>query len=248
MTERQVRPAGLALVKQFEGLRLQAYRDPAGVWTVGYGHTTAAGAPKVTPGMTVTEAEAEAVLRRDLATFEARVARLVSVALNDNEFAALVSLCFNIGATAFAGSTCLRRLNAGDRKGAAEALTRWTKATVAGRKVRLAGLVRRRQAERRLFLAPPSRPGDVVEEIAALPPAATRSSWLASRSVAGTAAALTGALGAVTQALAEIERSGGGLFDILQRFPTGVGSVALILAGLGLVAYARRDDWLKGRR
>ncbi|MDT4867069.1 Phage lysozyme [compost metagenome] len=94
---RRINAAGLSLVKQWEGLRTRAYRDVAGVWTIGYGQTSAAGAPTVKPDMAITEAQAEDILRADLATFEEQVSRLVKVPLTDNQFAVLVSFDFNTG-------------------------------------------------------------------------------------------------------------------------------------------------------
>ncbi len=252
MRDRDINEAGLALVKDFEGLRLQAYQDSAGVWTIGYGHTAAAGAPTPGPGLVITEAEAERILRQDLQVFEAEVARLVEVPTNDNEFAALVSLCFNIGAQAFASSTCLKRLNRGDRKGAAEALTWWNKATVEGRKVRLRGLVRRREAENLLFLTPPfaAPTRAALEEAAGLAeqPGTTRRHWLGSRTIVGTATAAAGAAGAASEVLDQTKGLFGSLGALVRDHPLLVGSFAVVLIGLAVVALARRDDWLKGRR
>lgn len=138
---------GLNLIKSFEGLRLDAYQDVAGIWTIGYGHIKG-----VKEGMTISEAEAEALLREDLADAENAVSRFVKVPISENEFSALVSLVFNIGSGAFAGSTVLRKLNAGDHKGAADAILMWNRSTVGGKKVVVQGLVRRREAERSLFL------------------------------------------------------------------------------------------------
>jgi len=148
--------AGQALIARFEGLRLDAYRDAVGVWTIGYGHTAAAGAPRPAAGMRITAAEADAILARDLARFEAAVDRLVTVALGQTEFDALVSFAFNLGEGNLAASTLLRRLNAGDRAGAAAEFARWNKA---GGKV-LAGLTRRRAEEAALFRAPAAPPPD----------------------------------------------------------------------------------------
>lgn len=144
-----INQAALDLIKEFEGLSLAAYLCPAGVWTIGYGHTSRAGEPKVTPGMTIGEDRAEAILRRDLRVFEDAVDRAVNRPMTENQRGAFVSLCYNIGAGAFAKSTAVKRFNAGDVHGAAEAMTWWNKA---GGKV-LRGLVRRREAERALFLS-----------------------------------------------------------------------------------------------
>lgn len=142
MTERRINRAGLDLVKQFEGLQLKAYLCPAKVWTIGYGSTGA----HVTPGMVITEAEAERLLREDLERFEAAVAKAAPDA-TDNQFAAIVSLAFNIGIAGVLKSTVLRKHLAGDHVGAASAFAMWNKG---GGRV-LAGLVRRRAAEAQLY-------------------------------------------------------------------------------------------------
>lgn len=150
----RISESGIALLKRFEGLELEAYQDIAGVWTIGYGHT----GPDVTPGMRITEREAEALLRRDLKSREDAVSRLVTVPLNQNEFDALVSFVYNVGAEAFRRSTALRRLNRGARLAAAEALTWWNKATVGGVLREVLGLTRRRAAEKALFMTPVEPP------------------------------------------------------------------------------------------
>ena len=142
----QISKAGLDLIKQFEGLYLKAYRCPAGVPTIGYGHTAG-----VAMGQTITQQQADDYLRRDVRQFERAVARLVTVPLTQGQFDALVSFAFNLGEGALAQSTLLRLLNAGDYAGAAAQFDRWNKA---GGRV-LPGLVRRRAAERALFEARP---------------------------------------------------------------------------------------------
>ena len=140
---------GLALIKQFEGLELEAYQCVAGVWTIGYGHTRTA-----QPGMRITESEAEELLREDLEVKEEAVRDLITVPLNQNEFDALASFVYNIGAGNFRRSTLRRKLNAGDRAGAADEFLRWNKARVNGELMVMRGLARRRAAERELFLTP----------------------------------------------------------------------------------------------
>lgn len=137
---------GLALIREFEGLRLAAYQDAVGVWTIGYGTTRG-----VKQGQKITAADAESLLRDDLARFESEVMRLVKVPLSQPQFDALVVFTYNLGAKNLGNSTLLRRLNAGDYKGAAGQFERWNKA---GGKV-LAGLTRRRAAERKLFESSP---------------------------------------------------------------------------------------------
>lgn len=155
--------AGIALIKEFEGLRLEAYPDPAHGWnvpTIGYGHTSAAGEPKVTRGMKITAAEADAILRRDLGQYERSVSEAVKVPLNENQFSALVSFTFNLGAGNLRKSTLLKKLNAGDYAGAADQFRHWNKA---GGKT-LAGLTRRRAAERDLFLRKTEHVAPVVSK------------------------------------------------------------------------------------
>jgi lysozyme len=150
----QTSPAGRAAIARREGNVLKAYLDSVSVWTIGVGHTSAAGEPKVTKGMTITAAQSDEILARDLAGVEASVISLVKVPINQNEFDALVSLVFNIGAGGFKGSSVLRNLNAGNRAGAADAMLAWNKGTVGGKKVALAGLTTRRKDERAQFLTP----------------------------------------------------------------------------------------------
>ncbi|MBN9034979.1 MAG: glycoside hydrolase family protein [Rhizobiales bacterium] len=161
--------AGRAAISAREGCILTAYKDSAGVLTIGVGHTTAAGPPAVTAGLKITAAQADEILSRDLAAVEADVNRLVTVPLNQNEFDALVSLVFNIGGTAFRKSTLRAKLNAGDRAGAANAFLSWNKITKGGKKVALEGLTNRRKAERAQFLAPTTaaKPADAPKPVAA---------------------------------------------------------------------------------
>ena len=138
----KISAAGLKLIKDFEGLRLTTYTCAAGVLTIGYGSTGA----HATPGKTITEAEAEALLLKDLTRFEKAVNELVKVPMTQGAYDALVSFAFNCGEGALAESTLLRKLNAGeDPNTTAKAeLPRWTNSG-------LAGLVRRRAAEVELF-------------------------------------------------------------------------------------------------
>ena len=135
---------GLDLIKKFEGCELEAYLCPAGVVTIGYGHTATARL-----GQVISEAEAEALLREDVKDAEAAVDRLISVPLTDDEFSALVSFVFNVGATAFEDSTLLKMLNA-EAKTASNQLLRWNKGA---NREELQGLTRRRYAERALFMS-----------------------------------------------------------------------------------------------
>lgn len=147
--QRQVNQDGLNLIKEFEGFRRNAYLCPAGVWTIGYGSTFYPDGRRVQKGDVISNKEAEELLKITVNNFANDVDRLVTVPINDNHFSALVSLAFNIGVYAFKNSTLRRVLNQGNYQEAARQFLRWDKA---GGKT-LAGLTRRRQAERNLFLS-----------------------------------------------------------------------------------------------
>jgi lysozyme len=148
---REINQAGIDLVKQFEGFYADAYICPAGVLTIGYGHTG-----DVLEDQCIDEIAAETLLRADLHSACASVERLVNVPLSDNQFAALASFAFNCGAGNLAASTLLKKLNHGNYDAAPAELARWVKATdpATGKKRPLAGLVRRRSAEAELWLTP----------------------------------------------------------------------------------------------
>lgn len=148
----QISDVGLAFIKSWEGFEPQAYQDVAGVWTIGYGHTEGFKDGCFAEGTVVTEGEAQALLHKDIAPREKATAELVSVNLQQYEFDALVSIIYNIGAGNFRRSTLLRRLNQGDRDGAAEAFLMWNKASIDGELREVRGLTRRRRAERAMFL------------------------------------------------------------------------------------------------
>lgn len=139
---------GIKLIKRFEGCELEAYKDIVGVWTIGYGHTSMAGPPKVEPGMKITQAEAEEILVRDLVKYEAGVSKALTRPPTQFQFDAMVSLCYNIGPAAFTKSSVVRHFNAGNVELAANSFLRWRKA---GGKI-VQGLVNRRTAEKNLFL------------------------------------------------------------------------------------------------
>ena len=134
---------GIDLIKKFEGCRLEAYKCPAGIWTIGYGHTKG-----VKDGMIISREQAKEFLREDLKVYEKAVESCVKVPLSQNQFDALVSFCYNCGSGALKTSTLLRLLNEGKYSEAGEQFLRWNKA---GGKV-LVGLTRRREEEREIFL------------------------------------------------------------------------------------------------
>ena len=137
-------PKGIALIKEFEGLRLKAYKCPGGVWTIGYGHTTG-----VKPGMVISEAQAEEDLKADLIAFE-RYLNVLGLALNQNQFDALVSFIYNVGTGNFSSSTLLRKVRANPQDNSImDEFLRWVYSK--GRV--LPGLQRRRLAEMKLYFS-----------------------------------------------------------------------------------------------
>ncbi|TXH53182.1 MAG: lysozyme [Desulfurellales bacterium] len=249
----QISDEGLRLIKSFEGYldkqpdgSCLAYTCPAGVATIGWGCTEG-----VKLGMRWTAAEAEAGLRREIAKHEAHVTRLVTVDINQNEFDALVSFCYNVGPggkdksgkviPGLSTSTILKKLNAGDRTGAAQAFRLWNKG---GGKV-LPGLVSRRSREAALFLKPAAAP-----DAPWMPQRVDASKEPLSRKAVATAAAAAGT-GATYVSTAGIPPPP----DLLKTTAVNVsawkglavGADPLTLAGLaiviGAVAWFAYDKW-----
>lgn len=136
---------GADFIKSFEGCRLEAYHvvvDRPGLYTIGYGHTG-----KVQKGQKITQAEADRLFSNDVAPIEKQLTADVPN-VSQHQFDALVSFCFNLGVSAYMGSTLRRKLKAGDKLGAANEFPRWCHAGG----VVMNGLKRRRNAERAMFL------------------------------------------------------------------------------------------------
>ncbi|HAZ44911.1 MAG TPA: lysozyme, partial [Cyanobacteria bacterium UBA11371] len=132
----------LDLIKKWEGLRLKAYKDPVGIPTIGYGTIRYPNGQKVQIGDTITQQEAEAFLQLECDEVAEKVSKLVSgIALNQNQFDAVVSLCYNIGTGAFEDSTLLQQLKANNFAKAAQEFDRWVKGTKDGKMITLPGLV-----------------------------------------------------------------------------------------------------------
>lgn len=136
---------GINLIKEFEGLELKAYLCPAGVWTIGYGHTKG-----VKKGQVITQLEADNLLKEDLSSFEKGVTRLIKSNINQNQFDALVSFAFNLGLTNLKSSTLLKKVNSNpDDRTIVDEFIKWI---YAGGK-QLEGLKKRRQAEAYLYFS-----------------------------------------------------------------------------------------------
>jgi lysozyme len=140
------------LIEGFEGLRLKAYIDTAGVATIGWGNTRYLNGTRVKMGDTITREQADALLLAKMKEFAQEVERLVKVQINDNMGAALLSFQYNTGA--LAGSTLLKKLNAGDYAGASAEFPKWNKITVNGFKKISSTLTKRRADEQALFKKP----------------------------------------------------------------------------------------------
>ncbi len=135
---------GVDLIKQFEGLKLNAYKCPAGIWTIGWGHT----GKDVFKGLKINEKEAQIFLLNDLKIHSSYIKKLTKVPLNQNQFDALVSFEYNIGYSAFKNSTLLKLLNQKKYNLAADEFDKWIYAN----KKKLNGLINRRKKEKELFL------------------------------------------------------------------------------------------------
>lgn len=175
-----VNDAALDLICRFEGFVDHWYPDPAHGWkvpTVAYGHTDAAGEPKyaATKSKKFTKAEGRVILLRDLERYADAVRSAVKVTLNDNQFGALVSFTYNLGAANLRKSTLVKKLNAGDYAGAAKEFARWDRA---GGKV-LPGLTKRRAAEAALFLAPVGKESAPSPEVPEVPSSPASGIWQA---------------------------------------------------------------------
>lgn len=131
------------LIKPFEGCKLTAYCCPAGVLTIGWGHTSSAGAPEVAKGMTITQNQADTILAADLVRYEQAVTEMVQQPLTQRQFDVLVDFAYNAGVGNLRSSTLLKKVNAADFDAVPAELMKWTK----GNGKVLPGLVRRRQAE-----------------------------------------------------------------------------------------------------
>ena len=224
----KLNPAGLDLIKKYEGFRSRAYRDAVGIWTIGYGHTSMAGPPHVLPFLKISHQQGEQILARDVERFARKIRPLIRVKLNDNQFSALVSFAYNVGIGGFRRSSVLKRINAGQFDAVPHRLSLWVKA--GGRTLK--GLVRRRAAEGELFLTGTARPRETANKrVEPVPGKPARKS--------------TTNLAAILSALA-------GLFSTLKAGLAN-NAAGFIFAGLAIVIIAAflwivRERWLKSQQ
>lgn len=234
----------IPLVKEFEGLRLTAYYCPAGVPTIGFGHTATVTDEDVRKGRKITKATAEKLLRDDLTKYGQELLRYVKVEPNVNQLAAFISFAFNVGVQGFRSSTVLKRHNEGDFQSAARAFALWNKATVNGRKVVLPGLTRRRAAEAALYLTPVNQDKD---EAYLMPQRVEPERSMAESSIvrAGTIAGGTAALATAAETVGTVARIKDGLVSLDDWLVPVLLLVAL--AAIGWAVYERlrqrREGW-----
>lgn len=226
-------PAGISLIKEFEGIRLQAYKCPAGIWTIGIGHTSAAGSPTVTPNMTISPRQAEDILARDLRKYENAVTDYVTVPLTQNQFDSLVSFAFNCGIGALKNSTLLRRLNRGEYDAVPSELMKWNKA--GGKE--LTGLTRRRRAEAKLWRGLDTNAVVNTDETRSVPDKPVPKKTITQSREANTAA-ITGA----TATVAALGEASGSLKSVSDNFQVPIFLVFIAIAiACGLIWWFRRQ-------
>ena len=227
--------AGLDLLTEFEGLRLKAYLDPVGIWTVGYGHTSAAGEPFVMPGLVITKDEAEEILKRDIRQYEEGVRKYVKVSLTQGQFDALVDFAYNAGVGALAKSTLLKKVNAGKFDEVPAEFMKWTKG--GGRE--LPGLVRRRRAEVKLWRGLDTKKPVQVEEARSEPDQPKASKSIV-QSKEANAAVVAGGLGtvAVVREVLPVVREGG---DFLSSLSPTILILVVIVIAAAAVWYFRKQ-------
>ena len=231
-----INQATIGLIKEFEGFEAKAYKCPAGVWTIGYGTTAAAGVGIVPEaGMVIGKTEAEGYLHAALDKFSNQIAPAIKAPINENEFGAFVSLAYNIGAGAFKKSSALRHFNAGDKDKAADALMLWNKA---GGKI-LAGLVRRRTAERTLFLTQVGEMRPKQTKDTNITPDAPRASAAQSTTVQASAVQIVSGAGAGIAAVGSLN----GTAQIVAMVFAGV----VVLAAMWVMR-ERLRKWAEGDR
>lgn len=237
---------GLNLVKKFEGLHkvtedgdVRAYRCPAGKWTIGYGHTRG-----VKSGLRVSVDECEKMLMEDLHEAGNAVRSAVNVPLSQNQYDALVSFVFNLGAGNFRSSTLLKKLNKGLYEEIPAQILRWNKARVDGQLTELRGLTRRRTAEAALWAMDAPLAGQEGGDLMPQKPVQEAVKPLAkSKTLAGAGAAGIGTVGSLLGDAATNLES-------LVMYSESIKMVflALTVVGIALVTYSRIKDHNEGER
>jgi lysozyme len=216
-----------ALLKKFEGCKLKAYKCPAGILTIGYGHTSAAGAPEVTDGMTITQKQADDILRQDLVKYETAVQGLVTQNLTQHQFDVLVDFCYNAGVGALQKSTLLKKVNAARFDAVPAELAKWTK----GKGKVLPGLVKRCQARSLWWIS--GEPVDEQEQRTDPDPVPVRTM---AESKQGNAAVITaglGGLGAAKEIAAQAQDASDTANQLMGLLSNTNFLIMVVIIGLG---------------
>ena len=234
----KISDAGLSIIKRFEGLQLKAYKCPAGKYTIGWGHID-----KVKASSVATEEECEEFLRQDLQAVHTAIDRYVVVPLTQNQYDALASFVFNLGAGNFLKSTMLKKLNSGRYDEVPEQIMRWNKARVAGELRPLKGLTRRRAAEAALFSMDAKLADDGGDTMVQRPESAAPKPLKQSKTMAGVG--LAGLATVVQEIVPQLQEITGSIP------PNMVGGIEYVCAGLTILgicvaAYARIQDHKDG--
>lgn len=239
-----INAAGANLITQSESIRLKAYFCPAGVPTIGRGHTKGITAQMVRDGYTITAAEEQAMFNADMAEWEAGVLRLLTRTPNENQLAAMISLAFNIGLAAFASSSVLKAFNRGDDQAAYRAFGLWNKITdpKTGKKVASNGLSIRRAKEAALYLTPAAgTPYDnPMPQAVEAPKPMTESTINRAGIIAGGTTAVA-AVSEVSNTIATLKYSVAGLGDWLVPL-----LLVVAIAAIGYIVWERFNQRNKG--
>jgi lysozyme len=229
--------AGFELIKHYEGLKLEAYLCPVGVWTIGYGHTRTARAD-----MKITEPEADALLVRDVRAFENVVSQFVKVPLEQHEFDALVCFAFNVGGAAFRKSTLLKMLNKGQKEAIPAQLMRWVNAN--GK--RLKGLENRRRAEAGLWRGLGAQCFGEACHIKPDEPLPAKSLLQSKTTIAASVGTSVGTLTAVNEAVQTARVTIDSTMSLANLFNPWVLAAVVILAAGALIVWDRYQKLQEG--
>ena len=216
---------GLDLIKRFEGFRDHWYKCPAGVWTCCYGHTEAAGPPKYEPNRKFTKDEGERILRNDLKKYEDAVKKMVKVDLNDSQYSALVSFCYNVGPGNLQKSSVLKAVNSKQFDLVPARLALWNKG---GGKV-LKGLIDRREAESNLFMD--NVPDERVYFSTEVTPSQGKPPVASTTNIAATAGAIAAGTGVAREITMNVS-------DTVQVFGIDVKWLLVAVGVVGVIAAA----------
>jgi lysozyme len=228
-----------ALLKKFEGCKLKSYRCPANVCTIGYGHTSAAGAPEVKDGMIITQKEADDILRRDLVKYETAVYGMVHQPLSQHQFDVLVDFAYNAGVGALKSSTLLKKVNAAQFDDVPAELMKWTKG---GGKV-LPGLVRRRQAESAWWVSGESH--DEQEHRAEPDPVPVRTMMDSKQGNAAIVTASLGGLGAAKEIAAQAQDASDTADQLMKLLGNTNFLIMVVIAGLAAAIWYLRKKHME---